>query len=195
MSLTVIFDFDGTIADCKQLHQSAFRSAVKQVCPIAQYDDETVEGRPTREKIRILHSMGYEFDGDELNRIKQQLTQRELEIYIKPAPELEHAIKYLKFGRGFHVCLATNATHEFIHRSLEIMGIKHLFDRINTATDFPAKPDTTIFDDCIKHTGSQVHNTYIFEDSPVGIQCARATGANVIEVSDVEDTIRKIYKL
>ena len=71
MYKTLIFDFDGTIADCKELHQDAFRRAVQQVCGNANYDDELVEGRPTREKIRILHTMGYEFNGDKLNEIKQ----------------------------------------------------------------------------------------------------------------------------
>ena len=47
----------------------------------------------------------------------------------------------------------------------------------------------------MRHTGSAASTTVIFEDSPVGIQCARATGATVVEVLDVEDTIKKIYLL
>ena len=73
------------------------------------------------------------------------------------------------------------------------MGISEFFTKINTATDFPAKPDTTTFVDCMKYTGSSLATTAIFEDSPVGIQCAKATGAMVIEVDGVEDTIKKIY--
>ena len=41
---TIIFDFDGTLADCKELHQVAFRNALELVCPEAVYKDEEIEG-------------------------------------------------------------------------------------------------------------------------------------------------------
>ena len=80
---TIIFDFDGTLADCKELHQIAFRNAVQELCPDAEFNNEDIEGRPTREKIRILHTMGYEFNGDKLNEIKQAYTQEHLSDYVK----------------------------------------------------------------------------------------------------------------
>ena len=55
---TIIFDFDGTLADCKELHQQAFRNAVITVCDGAEYDDELVEGRPTREKLKNPKNYG-----------------------------------------------------------------------------------------------------------------------------------------
>ena len=193
MIKTIIFDFDGTLADCKQLHQTAFRNAVLSVCPDAEYDDELLEGRPTREKIRILHTLGYQFNGDKLNEIKQAQTQQQLPTYVEFNPQLKQELERL--SKKYKLCLATNATQAFVDRSLEIMQIAHVFTKINTATDFPAKPDPITFLDCMRHTGSAPTTTVIVEDSPVGIQCAHATGARVIEVQDVDDTIRKIAKL
>lgn len=193
MIKTIIFDFDGTLADCKQLHQTAFRNAVLSVCPDAEYDDELLEGRPTREKIRILHTLGYQFNGDKLNEIKQAQTQQQLPTYVEFNPQLKQELERL--SKKYKLCLATNATQAFVDRSLEIMQIAHVFTKINTATDFPAKPDPITFLDCMRYTGSAPTTTVIVEDSPVGIQCAHATGARVIEVQDVDDTIRKIAKL
>lgn len=187
---TIIFDFDGTLADCKELHQHAFRYAVQQVCPGAEYDDHLVEGRPTREKIRILHTLGYDFDDDNLNQIKQELTQKNLPQYVKFNAPLYDGI--YRLSHKYKLCIASNATGPFIDRSLEILRIKDFFLKINTATDFPAKPDTTTFNDCMNYTGSDSWTTAIFEDSPVGIQCAKATGSHVVEVKDVWDTIEKI---
>lgn len=192
---TIIFDFDGTLADCKKLHQDGFREAVKRFSPAFVYHDHIVEGRPTREKIRILNAMGADLNPDKVNEFKQAHTQIYLPEYIKYDKRIVDAIVHLKLGKGYYVCLASNATQAFIDRSLDIMQIAHLFDKINTATDFPAKPDTTTFLDCMNHTKNEPYNTYIFEDSPVGIQCAKSTGAHVIEVSDVEDTLRKIYTI
>ena len=70
-----------------------------------------------------------------------------------------------------------------------------VFTKINTATDFPAKPDTTTFFDCMRWTNTTPDNTIIFEDSIVGIQCALNTGATVIRVTDVAHTIEEMTRL
>ena len=191
---TIIFDFDGTLADCKELHQGAFRGAVESVCPDALFTDEELEGRPTREKIRILHSKGYEFNGDKLNQLKQAETQRHLDKYIKFDVNLFDLMLALN-NSGIALAVASNATELFVHRSLEILQIKQFFYKINTATDFPAKPDPTTFFDAIEAAHSNVESTLIVEDSPVGIQCAKATGCSVLEVENASDTIVQIKDL
>ena len=165
---TIIFDFDGTLADCKELHQTAFRNAVQELCPGAEFKNEDVEGRPTREKIRILHTMGYDFNGDKLNEIKQAYTQQHLEDYIQFNQELFNQIQRL--ATKYKLCVASNATELFVNRSLSIMKLRNLFVKINTATDFPAKPDPTTFEDCMRWTRNTPQQTIIFEDSTVGIQ-------------------------
>jgi len=190
---TIIFDFDGTLADCKKLHQDAFRGAVEELCPGAVYTDEEVEGRPTREKIRILHTKGYAFNGDKLNELKQAETQRHLEKYIQFNVHLFDIINEL--SKHYKLCVASNATELFVHRSLEILQIKQFFYKINTATDFPAKPDPTTFFNAIEASKSNVESTLIVEDSPVGIQCAKATGCSVLEVENASDTIVQIKDL
>ena len=199
MHKSIIFDFDGTLADCKELHQTAFRNAVQELCPGAEFNNEDIEGRPTREKIRILHTMGYEFNGDKLNDIKQAYTQEHLTKYVKYNEELCNEI--LRLQNKYKLCVASNATELFVYRSLEFIQLhrrgdgNQVFTKINTATDFPAKPDPTTFFDCMRWTKTNADENIIFEDSVVGIQCAKATGATVIEVTDVDHTIQEMRKL
>ena len=193
MLKTLIFDFDGTIADCKVLHQEGFRQAVLDQIPDAVFSDEDVEGRPTVEKIKILTTMGYKTNHTQLNDTKQLHTQLNLYRYITFNQELYDEMSRL--SEKYSVCLATNATDAFIYRSLDILQLNGIFDRVNTATDFPAKPDNTMLMDCMKFTGSTPDSTAIFEDSPLGIACAHSTGAQVIEVTGVDDTIARMKLL
>ena len=190
----IIFDFDGTLADCKELHQEGFRSAIASICPEAEFSDEEVEGRPTREKIRILHSKGYQFNGDKVNELKQMHTIKHLNSYIKYNSVLHTQMERL-YERGTKLCIASNATHMFIDASLDILKIKHFFLKINTASDYPAKPDTTTFLDCMRFCSAGPRVTLIVEDSPVGVQCARATGAKVLVVTDAKDTLTQLKEL
>ena len=190
---TIIFDFDGTLADCKRLHQRAFRQAIEALCPVAEYTDEQVEGLPTTEKIKQLNLMGYQFDGVELNKLKQRETQRNLPEYIVYDPELNQLM--MELCKGYNLCLATNATAEFIDRSLNILNIGDLFDIVCTASTNTPKPSTEMFEQCMQHTGSERATTLIFEDSPMGIACAYSSGAQVIEVTGVEHTKQEMRLL
>ena len=57
----LILDYDGTLADCKELHQQAFRKACMKVNNAIRYTNEEVEGMPTFVKIDYLKAKGYQF--------------------------------------------------------------------------------------------------------------------------------------
>ncbi|MDB4128677.1 HAD family hydrolase [bacterium] len=190
---TLIFDFDGTLADCKRLHQEAFRSAATELCPGISYTDELLEGRPTVDKMQILRQQGWNFDPVKLNQLKQTRTQEELNNYIVYDPELNQLMTEL--SHRYQVCLASNATAEFVDRSLNILGIKDLFQVMCTASTHPPKPSTAMFQACMDYTGSEPATTMIFEDSPMGIACAYASGAQVTEVNGAEHTKQEMRRL
>lgn len=188
--MLIIFDFDGTLADCKELHQTAFRQAIEAVNATVTYEDKDIEGRPTREKIRILQSRGWTIDSKKVSELKIINTQKEIANYIFINDELIEMLKNLY--NLYTLTLASNASGIFIDQCLTSMKIKEFFWKINSATDFPAKPDTTMFIDCMQSTGNTPETTVIVEDSEVGIQCAMSTGASVIKVKNVQDTIKQV---
>ena len=183
---TIIFDFDGTLADCKQLHAIGFRRAITTLIPNIEYKDEIVEGLPTYEKINMLRSFGHSIDGDLVSDLKQRHTIKHITDYLVYDPKL--AAMLTELSTRFHVCLASNATKPFITRSLDIMKITHCFKHIHTATDYPAKPNTRTFLDCMLKTNSTPSETLIVEDSEVGVMCARTTGCHVVQVNNVTET-------
>ena len=85
----LILDFDGTLADCKPLHQQAFRKACTKVNNAIQYTDEEVEGMPTFGKIDYIKAKGYKFDETLLMDLKQEYTMNDLSKYVKFDQELK----------------------------------------------------------------------------------------------------------
>lgn len=186
----LIFDFDGTLADCKELHQNAFRKAAVEVCSTIQFTDEEMEALPTKEKIKMLLSKGYIFDADKLYEIKQHLTMANIYKFIKPDQELFDHIIRLK--QNHTICINSNATRQFVNKCLSIMKLD-FFDLVCTATEFPAKPNTFMYDYTIKWSKALPSNTTIFEDSEVGINAAKKTGANVVEVNNTTHLKELLY--
>lgn len=66
---------------------------------------------------------------------------------------------------------------------LNYFGYKHLFEYIVTQKDITkVKPDPQGYLMAMEHFGVTADRTVIFEDSPSGIEAARATGATVMMI-------------
>ena len=61
-----------------------------------------------------------------------------------------------------------------------------MFEPVCTATEHKPKPEVDMYYYAMYHYGVSPMQTVIFEDSPLGIQAATATTANVKQVSNVE---------
>lgn len=186
----LIFDLDGTLVDCKALHQIAFRKAVLQQVPYAEYDDDEVEGLPTTDKIKVLQNKGFPVTM-EIDKLKRDWTRDQIENYIFSDHLLHKAMTRLDKSGKYTMAVCSNSRNEFMLKCLSILDLWK-FDLVYSRDHGKPKPDPWMFQQCIDITGIPVSDTYIFEDSPVGIEAANATGANVIEVTDSRDLIRKL---
>ena len=186
----LIFDLDGTLVDCKELHQQGFRSAVKEVCPQAKFEDFEVEGLPTTKKIEYLRSKGYIIP-DHVDNLKKIHTNKNLDKYIFFNPDLYEHIQRLY--KKYPLCLASNSRSEFLFRCMNILNLWH-FAAVFSRDYGPAKPDPWMYNECMRICNVTPEQTVIFEDSPVGIKGAIKTGAKVVEIKDSNDLIRKLYE-
>jgi len=183
----LIFDLDGTLVDCKQLHRDAFRSAIGG----QWYPEELVEGLPTTEKIRILKDKGYELDTDSVIDLKATLTSELFDTHIAYNPQLNKRLSEL--SQVYDLALCSNATRPFVERCVDTLNIRLLLNcGIWTATEYSAKPDTEQWSSCIESWGGELDNVTIFEDSPVGIMGAKRVGCRVVEVVDSVDLLDKL---
>lgn len=189
---TIIFDLDGTLVDCKKLHQDGFRWAVEKLVPGIEYLDSEVEGLPTTKKIIYLREeKGYDIP-DTVDEFKREHTRAHIEEYVKFNPVL-----YDQINRLYHkykITIASNSRSEFVFKCMNILKIWQL-DCVYTRDYGPAKPDPWMYNECMRVCNSAPEETIIFEDSLVGIQGAKLTGAHVIAVENSEDLVRKLKDL
>ena len=178
----LIFDLDGTLVDCKRLHQRAFEEAMKKYAPGFDYDWGSLEKLRTVEKIKTIKERLPNLSIDLIKEAKEQITQDLLKDYIVYDGTLETHINRLH--TKYILSCASNASDVFVDDALTTLNIKHFFTVINSGDDFPSKPDPTIYIDCMTKTNTVKEQTIIFEDSPVGLQGATATGAKVVPIKN-----------
>mgnify|MGYP001176113310 FL=1 len=188
---TIILDLDGTMVDCKQLHQDGFRWAISTLAPEAKYTNEELEGLPTTTKIEVLRSKGYDIPNT-IDSVKREHTRAHIGEYVKFNQLLFDQVNRLY--NVYKLAVASNSRSEFVFKCLSILKIWQL-ECVYTRDYGPAKPNPWMYQECMRVTGSDSSNTIIFEDSDIGIKGAKASGARVVPIKNSTDLIEKLRKL
>jgi HAD superfamily hydrolase (TIGR01509 family) len=187
----LIFDLDGTLVDCKKLHQDGFRWAVTQQVPNIEYTDEEVEGLPTTEKIKYLQNKGYPIT-EAVDQLKREHTRAHVHEHVKFNSELYDIFE--KLYTKYKICLASNSRSEFVFKCMNILKLWQ-FECVYSRDYGLPKPNPWMYNECMRIANSDRNNTFIFEDSPVGIAGAESTGANVIPINNSAHLISTLKEM
>jgi beta-phosphoglucomutase len=175
----VLFDMDGVLIDAQQIHRSAFREVLSQRgIRLTAVKETALEGLPTRVKLARL---SVEADLAKMMLAeKQRLTHNAARKY-PPDPERVALLAALR-GRGVWTGVVTNSirstTTAFLDRAGFLSGTG-FDDCIVTNEDADPKPSPAGYLRAMKNLAVEPSETVIFEDSPVGLEAARASGARV----------------
>lgn len=180
-----IFDLDGTLFDTTKVNYFAYSKAL--------------------EKEKII-SIGFDFDyfckfcngndfRDFIPKVCGSITQEQLELVHKRKTELYREnlgmarknellfqmAKSLK--KDYYIAIATTASKKNTNDILEYFNEKELFDIIVTKEDvLLTKPEAECYKTIMSKLKIAPENTMIFEDSEIGIEAARKSGASYIRV-------------
>jgi beta-phosphoglucomutase-like phosphatase (HAD superfamily)/dTDP-glucose pyrophosphorylase len=182
----IVFDLDGVLLDFCEVHYETLNQSICEVAgfnySISREEHETTfNGRSTRTKLAMLG----ERKGlapilfEEIFVRKQQLTASAVSKVSKSK------VLYSLFTRlrneGYQTVCATNCIRATLDAALDALGIRDLmtFTVSNEDVRVP-KPDPEIYQLCHQKAGVSPYETLIFEDSPIGLTAARASGSKVI---------------
>jgi beta-phosphoglucomutase family hydrolase len=172
-----IFDCDGTLADTMPLHYRAWRRLVDELG--GSFPEELFYqwgGRPTT---RILESLrdDYGLAASDVH----MLAQRKESYFVELIHEVRPIEPVLQIARQFHgtvpLAVASGGFRQLVEHTLEVIGIRHLFDAVVCAEDVERpKPFPDPFLEAARRLNVPARECVVFEDSPVGIKAAEAAG-------------------
>lgn len=181
----VIFDLDGVLLDFCEVHYETLNQAIATIagptfCITRDEHISLYNGRSTRNKLSMLaKDKGLRPEVfDAIFNEKQRLTHDAI-ARTPPSPSLNSMLSTLR-SHGYTIACATNCIRATLDAALSALGIIGLFDFTISNEDVNApKPAPDIYQLCQARAGVDPGETMIFEDSPVGLAAARASGSRV----------------
>ena len=182
MIKAIITDFDGTLVDTFEANLRAYQRAYQSVGL-----DITLE--KYRECFgyrfeRLMTATGV-FDETTANKIKEakKMFYPQYFSYLKPNHVLIELITSFKVMGG-KTAIASTARKENLMNVVNYLGFADKFDLIYAGMDVKqGKPSPEIYLKAMETLNVSPEEVLIFEDSPVGVEAARASGAHVLLIT------------
>lgn len=187
----IIFDMDGVLIEAKDWHYEALNRALNLFgMEISRYDHlVTYDGLPTKKKLEMLSTERglpqelHKF----INDMKQQYTMEIVYANCKPTFHHEYALSKLK-NSGYKMAVCSNSIRNTIQIMMDKASLAQYFEFYVSNQDVKnGKPDPEMYNKAIDKLGLLPQECMIIEDNENGIKAAKASGAWVMEVDEVED--------
>jgi len=192
---TIIFDLDGVLINLCEMHRQAFTKALTYSYGLfieKEYHDKYLNGLPTKIKLEKLGVPRPQWE--RIIRAKQEITDKEIEN-IGVSWELQYMINSLS-SLGYNLYCASNSIRQTVTKVLEKLGLTKPYIKYFGSDDVLApKPSPELYYKCMADCGVRASETLIVEDSPVGEQAIKNSGAHKLMVKDATDlTMTKLLK-
>jgi len=183
MIKAIITDFDGTLVDTFEANLRAYQEAF-----------QVVGIQLTAERYR--ECFGYRFDrfmsamGIFDDNVSAKIRELKKEAYPKYFNCLRPNTSLVELISSFHAmggktAIASTARKENLMNAVNHLRIADNFDLIYAGADVKhGKPSPEIYLKSMEALGVKPEEVMIFEDSPVGFEAAKASGARYIPVTE-----------
>lgn len=177
----LIVDLDGTLFDTKEVNYFAYKDALNEYGYEIDYKYfcDFCNGRHYTEFLPSITT----YDKDILLKL-HNLKQAYYEKYLTKARLNVHLTNIIKsMSAEYFTAIVTTASKKNCYEILDAFSVTDLFDLILTKEDIiNTKPNPEGFLLAMKRFNIKPDDTIIFEDSSVGVEGAKNSGANYVVV-------------
>lgn len=180
----VIFDNDGVLVDSERLANTALAEILTDA-GVPTTLDEAVQrymgGTLAGVRAKVEPDLGRPLPTDFEHRYHEMLFAR-FAAGLEPVPGVPAVLDMLD-ATGRPYCVASSGTHERIRLALKTVGLLDRFpeERIFSAEDVAhGKPAPDLFLHVAAALGVAPDSCVVVEDSPAGVEAARAAGMAVV---------------
>lgn len=183
----VIFDMDGTMFDTERLYLRANQKAAKLLDMSIRESDYARFPGASPQQIQAILSETHSADRvQDFFSWSSHFYQKMIEAGDLPQkPGLMELLKYLK-SEGVPLAVASSSQRKIIEELLEAAKIKDYFQVISAIEDVKKpKPHPEIYELTLAKLNSSLEESWIIEDSIVGVEAGLRSGMPVIMVPDL----------
>ena len=182
MIKAIITDFDGTLVDTFEANLLAYQNSFHKV-------GLTLTAEQYRECFGFRFEKFMQAVGVTDTDIMQQIKEENMKAYptyfmhLRPNKALIQLLQSMH-AMGCKTAIASTARKENLMNAVNHLDLEDTFDIIYAGVDVKqGKPSPEIYVKTMDALGVTPSETLIFEDSEVGIQAAKASGAQYMVVS------------
>lgn len=178
----ILLDFDGTLVDTRRANARAYVETLREV-GYAMTEEEYAARHFGVRCPEFLRSIGIDDPAeiDRLRRRKIELYPRYFDLVALNRPLWEFCQQFRK--QGGRVWIVSTGSRENIEHVMHHLGIRDGVDGILSGPEIArSKPHPDCFLEAMRREGVTPRETLIFEDSEIGIEAARRSGASYFVV-------------
>ena len=185
-----LFDCDGTIVDSMPLHYKGWIKALAEY-GCTNFTEEffyAMGGMPVTAVVEAINQR------DGLSIPAEQFAVHKEDLYYELIHELKAVPEVLEEIHRAHgtvpFAVVSGSTRESVVKSLETLGILHLFETLVCAGDYThGKPDPEPFLLAAERLGVAPKDCLVFEDADVGIRAAHAAGMAAVRIAQPHERV------
>jgi HAD superfamily hydrolase (TIGR01509 family) len=182
----LFFDFDGLILDTETPEVDVWRSIYAEHgfdFPVEQWG-KIVGGYGLSDFDAALYLQELLGQPQDVEAVRAR-HRRQSDLLVQEQPVLPGVLGYLDDARrlGLRLAIVSSSPHDWVDTHLTRLGLFDYFERIVCGDDVQhTKPAPDLFLKALECMGLRAEQGLVFEDSPNGVQAARAAALRVVAV-------------